>query len=310
MIMRHDGAAVEGIPVSRRVLSLQDMIGMPVAWGALGVLALIDAVWCRAVGLSVLGVWPSLLVAAVLLAIGLGYRVSGRSERIAAAGEVATLWVMLSVVGGVMSYAAARTQDPLWDGWFVAADRALGLDWLGWRDAITALPGANIVLVLAYSSFIPQLCLSMIIFAFSGRADRNADLFWLCLISVAIVCGVSAFTPAVGALPHYGFSQSAPYLSDLLALRRPGAFDMDGRLQGIVTFPSYHTCVAVAIMYAWRGFGWKTVGIVVLNGIMLLSTPTIGGHYFIDMISGFAVVLGAIAMIRLARRIRLAGVIG
>lgn len=62
-------------------------------------------------------------------------------------------------------------------------------------------------------------------------------------------------------------------------------FDL-GNMQGLVSLPSYHTALALIFVRSMR---WTRVGFVVacvLIGLMILSTPTEGGHYLVDMAAG------------------------
>ena len=64
-------------------------------------------------------------------------------------------------------------------------------------------------------------------------------------------------------------------------------------LGGIVCFPSYHTVMAVLFTWAHRGMRslWPFAA---LNMVILLAIPTIGDHYFVDVLAGGLV--AAIAM--------------
>jgi membrane-associated phospholipid phosphatase len=58
--------------------------------------------------------------------------------------------------------------------------------------------------------------------------------------------------------------------------------------------------MAVLLTYGFRGTGLIGRLIAVLNALMLLSLPSIGGHYLIDMIAGAVLALVAIAAYRAA----------
>jgi hypothetical protein len=116
---------------------------------------------------------------------------------------------------------------------------------------------------------------------------------------------IFAFSPAVGAYTHLqipsadcvNLSPSFIYLQHLDAMRSGGGgflISVD-RMQGIITFPSFHT--VCAILFAWallpiRPLCWW---IVALNGLMISATSTAGGHYFIDLVGGSIVAACAIA---------------
>jgi membrane-associated phospholipid phosphatase len=74
-------------------------------------------------------------------------------------------------------------------------------------------------------------------------------------------------------------------------------------LEGLVTFPSFHT--ANAILFAWALWTvpyLRWVGLVV-NGLMILSTPLTGAHYIIDVVAGTIVAVAAIAFARFVGRV-------
>ncbi len=71
-------------------------------------------------------------------------------------------------------------------------------------------------------------------------------------------------------------------------------------MQGIITFPSYHTVLAVLLVYVYRGQGRIFLGVVILNILMLLSIPVYGSHYFGDMLAGALIALLSICLVRAA----------
>jgi hypothetical protein len=81
-------------------------------------------------------------------------------------------------------------------------------------------------------------------------------------------------------------------------MRRSGAgaaFVMSD-LKGIITFPSFHTSLGILLVYAYRGHRTWLAGSIALNGLMILSVPSEGGHY----LAGAAVAVLAIAAVRMA----------
>jgi membrane-associated phospholipid phosphatase len=93
------------------------------------------------------------------------------------------------------------------------------------------------------------------------------------------------------------------YLRDVLALRANGPWHFEmSAIEGIITMPSYHTVMALLIAYAFRHTGLVGYGIATLNVAMLLSIPSIGGHYLVDVLAGAALAFAAIAFQRSVRR--------
>jgi membrane-associated phospholipid phosphatase len=98
-------------------------------------------------------------------------------------------------------------------------------------------------------------------------------------------------------VPALGHQETARGLDlpVLLALRAGGPLSFDlSQLQGLISFPSYHTVLAVLLTYAHRRSS-LLVPIALVNGVMLFSIPTVGQHYLIDIIAGAAVAGLAIA---------------
>jgi membrane-associated phospholipid phosphatase len=59
-------------------------------------------------------------------------------------------------------------------------------------------------------------------------------------------------------------------------------------MHGIITFPSFHATLGILFIHATR----RTVLFipsVVINVGMIMATPTIGGHHFIDVPAGLAI---------------------
>ncbi|MEI7609953.1 MAG: phosphatase PAP2 family protein, partial [Rhodospirillaceae bacterium] len=60
---------------------------------------------------------------------------------------------------------------------------------------------------------------------------------------------------------------------------------------GIVTFPSFHSALAVLLVWAARGLGRMIIPVAALNAVVLAVTPIYGGHYFVDVIAGITITL-------------------
>lgn len=128
--------------------------------------------------------------------------------------------------------------------------------------------------------------------------ERNGELLWLAIVSMCLTGFVSIFTPALGKVGHVGTG----YL-DLLTAIRAGTwseFSYDAS-EGIVTFPSYHTTLAILFTYvAARLHRFALAVFAPLNAVMLVSIPPMGGHYLVDLIGGAGVALASIMVVRRA----------
>jgi hypothetical protein len=208
--------------------------------------------------------------------------------------------LLLGSVTVPLSYATASMNLPLWDETFAAWDKALGFHWNDWLELLNGNPLIHAVLSAAYRSMIPQLFLVIAALA-TIRAFQSMDVLlvgfgistWLCL-------SISAFTPALSPLVHFGITAAhhpnitlavPPEFADHVRALRAGTFVADemGSPQGIVTFPSFHTSTAIILILAfWRVSYLRWLSLV-LNTLMLLSIPIEGSHYLVDVMAGAAV---------------------
>src|SRR5712691_11666683 len=126
------------------------------------------------------------------------------------------------------------------------------------------------------------------------------------IITAAVTISVSGLLPGMHA-PAYlrgwqtfvpDLGHSYPYLQDLYALHDGTLFEIDlAKQQGIVCFPSFHIVLVMISCYALRGT-WLFWPALALGGLTMLSLPTIGGHYLIDIPGGAAVAVAAILLVR------------
>jgi membrane-associated phospholipid phosphatase len=94
-------------------------------------------------------------------------------------------------------------------------------------------------------------------------------------------------------------------IPDLVRLRSGTGFSLAvGQVRGMVTFPSFHTCTGVLLIWAlWplRVLRWP---VALLNLLMFGSIPVVGGHYLLDVPGGMLVSAMAIAITKRAMRAR------
>ncbi|GAA0585799.1 hypothetical protein GCM10009416_25140 [Craurococcus roseus] len=76
------------------------------------------------------------------------------------------------------------------------------------------------------------------------------------------------------------------------------------QLAGIVSFPSFHTTLALLFTYAHHGIRLTLPAFAALSGVMLFSVPSKGGHHLADMPGGAAVAVAAVVLVRVVRRLR------
>ncbi len=252
-------------------------------------------VWSWANGLPVRGLPDLLLTLAVLALNLLLYRRLRGGERAADLAAGVALFTAMATAGSLLSYLAFRAGAPLADARLAAWDAALfGFHWPDWAAWVEARPGLRDTLRIAYTSMSLQIAAALVLLPLAGMRARADEFLAVMGLSLAVTVAISAALPAEGAAVFFGDETPAHYLDAQRALRGGtlGALDL-GNLQGIVTFPSYHTVTAVALIHAARGTPLAFLAWV-LNGLMILSTPTEGWHYLVDVVAGVAVAVGAV----------------
>lgn len=206
---------------------------------------------------------------------------------------------------GVISLMALKTGAPLIDESLARADAALGVATPDFVDWVAHQPAIARLLELAYLSSLPLLFATVFFLIWRQRVDRVWELCFVYAGTITVCTLFSTFAPAVGAFVHYGTSVgtlamlpegAGIYHMPIFETYRTGATSTVDftRLQGVVTFPSFHTCMALMLAHALRGVRWISGANYAWNGLVVVSTVPIGGHYVVDLIAA-GVVWGAFA---------------
>jgi PAP2 superfamily len=112
-------------------------------------------------------------------------------------------------------------------------------------------------------------------------------------LTVFVTALVSALVPAIGTYRQYGLPAEATgfkatgYLVQLerLPCIRDGALRVlnISKIGGIITFPSFHAAAAILALWACWSVWWIRPLALITNIGMLMVTPLVGGHYFVDV---------------------------
>ena len=266
-------------------------------WLLLAGLSACDFLWCAALKMGLSHWWPLALASLLLLGLTLGCRLSGAGPRIAAMAEWILLWLIFSVAGALLTYLAAAQDGPVYDARLALADAELGFHWAAWLGFVVAHPVLKLILAVPYHSLVAQVVLSIVWLSCRGRDDRNAELLINTTLALLMTTAVFFLFPTLGPCVGVPACQNA-YLEDLVGLRHGSLPSLDIMLlKGVIPFPSFHAVLAILFTYAHRG-SWVFVPVAAFNALMLLSIPSEGGHYLVDVMGGVAVGGLAILMTR------------
>jgi membrane-associated phospholipid phosphatase len=67
------------------------------------------------------------------------------------------------------------------------------------------------------------------------------------------------------------------------------------QLEGLISFPSFHTAAALIFIWTLHTVRYVSWAGIPLNLALIVATPTVGAHYFIDVVGGVVVAFAAIA---------------
>lgn len=282
--------------VYRAIKSIKPCVSLLVA---VLFLAIVDAAWCFS------GHWviaPLGIVVPVLVAVGLyslllvpKYR---RDKRTRIALVSSALFVLFTLVAEIFSYLVVSTNAPLVDRWLTEWDQMLNFDWPAVFLWTKHRPFADAVLAIAYQSIMPQICVVILYLAFLGLHRRLSEFNGVLVVAFLITVIASGFFPAAGPFKYYAGIVHADIspLTQFEPLRSGALRIIDLRnAQGLISMPSFHAVLAILLTYAMR----KTrlfLPFLILNTVVIVSTPTRGGHYLVDVFAGAITVVLAMVL--------------
>jgi len=265
------------------------------AWAVILSVAAIDWICAGRAGFTISGIFPLASKIMMLAAVGFIFDHTGRARWVSDAAHYLALWISLAVAIEIYSYSVATLRLPMWDQQFARMDAALRFNWVAGFNLIAPHRMLRFVLVHSYNSILLQVLASIGYFAAIGRSDRNRELLWIGMLSALITASLSAVVPAVGP-----YVKVLPPWSAVLVALRDGSLTRFavGEMTGIVAFPSFHTAMAVFLVYVHRPPLRSFTPIALLNAVMLVAIPFAGHHYLVDMIAGAMIAAGSIAVVR------------
>ena len=218
-----------------------------------------------------------------------------------------TRWMLLFAafltVTDVLTYLSVTVNAPLIDDQLIRFDRFLRFDWMRTYQWVHEHRPLWYVLEAAYESGLVQTIGIPVVIGMTGRR-RDLTEFIACIMLASVAClAIATLFPAASAFLHFGIDHpnTSSTVSQFLPLRSGALriFDLD-HPQGLVSMPSFHTIVGVLFAYSLRHLRYLFPFSVVLNLVMIVSTPTQGGHYLADLLGGLVVAAATIIVVRVS----------
>jgi PAP2 superfamily len=239
----------------------------------------------------------------VLILIALIYNYTNRDRRIMELAHFGAQYLFLLMLLDLLTALAVSTNAPLVDHQLESIDKAMGFDWVAWKELVFAHPFLRYGLRIAYGSLPLQLFCCYI---YNARVSwRNSEIWWITFMSGLITMAGCAAFPAINPYVYYGLERADHFIhmQEFLQLRA-GTMHVLGKMsdEGLVQLPSFHTVLAIMVTYNLRHNRWLLSIAVALNCLLIVSCPTEGSHYLIDLIAGAAVAAATIWGVRLLER--------
>lgn len=217
-----------------------------------------------------------------------------------------SLLTLATVIGGLATYPLAAVSHGWLDNELLAGDAALGLNWLTYWDFVQRYPVLYDVLSFSYNSIFFTPTILVVALATSGKVDKSYRFIMAFITALFVTDLLLALIPGKSAAEHF-LAITDPNLPTpglmhipIIERLRTGSFgpvEVE-HLSGLIAFPSFHA--AASVLFAWAAWSvqWLRLPGLILNVLMLASTPIQGGHYFVDTIAGILVAGLAIMLAR------------
>jgi hypothetical protein len=277
---------------------------MPIEWAIILAVAVSDAILLAETSFRLdaspeLRILADLIPLAVLFVICRRWRSFPRiTHRLAHLIRTVLALVLFTNVAAILNFILTGLLPlPRWDEALATADTALGLNWLDMYQWLTRHPAIEARAHTVYMSLGPEMLILFFALELLGHHNQaRAFLRWFMVSGIATL-GIGTLSPAAGAFVYYHLpvASTTGYVSQWADLRNGtlctfNPFDA----QGLVVFPSFHATLAVLCAYAARPLRILKFPLLALNLLIVLSSPAMGGHYFVDIIAG--IILAALTI--------------
>jgi membrane-associated phospholipid phosphatase len=276
-----------------------------IIWGVTAAMAAAAVFSFRATNLSF--AWETLDIVAVsvvgLMAVSCFFRRIRPASSIGFSTECCAQLMLILSIGCALSYPLATAGFPYRDAVLNAADTWMGLDWRAYLHFFNDRPLLGTLGHLAYSSILLQLLVLIVSLAGPSRLLRLQQYILATALALVITLVVFVFAPASGIFTFLNiqpdeFANLSPIMTTNQILRldalRNGQQSYVNGMEGLITFPSFHTVWAVLFMWVFYPVKQLRYGAIFLNLFIIASTPILGAHYFIDLVGGGVVAVIAI----------------
>lgn len=285
-----------------RRLTFDPLLGLVALVLALAGLAAVAVVAASGMVVEVEPFLRFLLLAAGMFGLAGWCRYRDLDLRASDGAAIVAFGTLALLTCGLISNVGLRLGAPIIDAILASADAAIGIDVEQAVRAMAAFPLAIEALAWAYNASGAAVVILVAAILASGRRRTAWQLVATVVLAMQAVALVSIAAPAIGAMAHFEMldlqgaglpSGAGVYHLDAFARFHAGnnpALRLS-EMSGLVTFPSFHTVLALLATQALAATRWRWLG-VAWTVVVIVSTVPIGGHYVTDLFAGFAIWAG------------------
>jgi len=193
----------------------------------------------------------------------------------------------------ILTYAGTPLNAPLADDWLKTSDAMLGIHLPLVVEWMSHHPSLKMLFDLAYPSVMFSTLLALVVLGLNEDEWRLQAFVLQFMIAGLITTAFYFAFPAVAPVGSFDYPitpQQEGFLEHFQALRSGELRVVTlRRVEGLVTFPSFHTCWALLLAWGFRHNRWLRFPMLVLNLAVAASTVTTGWHYATDVLGGIGV---------------------
>jgi len=262
--------------------------------GAATCLALIAALAAKRMRITIVPRQVAWIGALVLALVGIACFYRWRREEKLTNLVVVTIWaVIFTNLALIPMYALARRQVNLADTTLARMDAQLGFEVPVALQLVRRWPLLRRSQEIAYVALLPLMGLAIIVPPLAGAMRRAKEFVVGTVVAGIISFSLFGIVQAIGPwsiYPYEPHAAQAEVQRVFLSLKQPGDYHFDlNHVEGLISFPSFHTILAVLSAYAlWpvRKLRWPAA---LIAGAVVVSTVTTGWHYVVDTYVGLAI---------------------
>lgn len=233
------------------------------------------------------------------LALGLYIRVIKAMPGLGLLSISYAIYVGFSSAITLLIYLRFPVEVALIDPLLISLDAKLGYSWQRGAALLAEYPAISAVLRLVYQSSLLQLFLLLAALCALGQFDRVHKAMFTGIFSLLLTVAIWWIWPSIGPAAYAELAKDIEIKAALVTNAQMGAYLQHlvqngleeispDKIVGTIAFPSYHTVMALLVVWYTRGTLLFLPALLV-NLAMMPAILTHGGHHLLDVLGGLYV---------------------